>query len=116
MGFLVKVQIRQGNDGVILRGNEDGSVDFVKEIDSEKGLIYSPYKYFATIESALDRVFRMRCNNRDAETLQELLANVREERELLKKEFEGILAAPRPKRRAVDASEAEPTIPRRRKG
>lgn len=96
MGFVVRMKTRNGTEEIIMRGNEDGTVDFVKEITTtdketnKKSIVLNPYKYFVNIDSALDRIFRMRCNNRDAETVQELLANVKEERGLLRKEFEGI--------------------------
>lgn len=105
MGFVARMKTRNGTEEIIIRGNEDGTVDFVKELnvtDKETGkekLILNPYKYFITIDSALERIFRMRCNNRDAETIQEILANVKEERELLRKEFEGITTTTTRRRR-----------------
>jgi hypothetical protein len=117
MGFRISVKTRNGTEEVIMSGNDDGTVEFVKELtvkvaDTDQTKItYAPYKYFMNIDSAIDRIFRMRCNNRDADTLQELLKNVKEERELLQKEFSGQFPATR---RAAPVVEAAPT-PRRRR-
>lgn len=94
MGFQIRCKTRNGEQEVIMRGNDDGGVDFVREIeltDKDTGktkINLASYKYFSNIGSALNRLFEMRIANRDASTLQELLANVKEERELMQKEFE----------------------------
>lgn len=105
MGFLIKdIKTREGNETIIIRGCSDGTVEFVKEVTQtdkdtgEEKLVLVPYKFFSLIDNALDRLFRMRVCNRDAATLQELLANVKEEREAIRKEFEGILPQSRKKR------------------
>lgn len=104
MGFLVKVKTREEQNEIVIRGCEDGSVEFVREITSvdkdtgEESIILAAYKFYSNIDLALDKLFRMRCCNRDASTLQELLVNVKEERELLRKEFEGILPQSRRRR------------------
>ena len=103
MGFEIRMKTRDGDGEVILRGNNDGSVDFCREadgLDSEKNPIkvMQPFKFYSTLDMAINRLFKMRICNRDASTLQELLANVKEERELLAKEFEGITQSKRPVR------------------
>jgi len=105
MGFLIKAKTREGNNEVIIKGSNKGGVEFAKEVTSinektgEEQTVLVGYNFFASIDMALDKLFRMRCCNRDAETLQELLANVKEERRLLHEEFEGILPQARRARR-----------------
>ena len=98
MGFLIRdIKTRDGEGTVILKGNDDGTVEFCRpsmQVDSKTGEtveVMVGYKFFALLDNALDRLFRMRVCNRDATTLQELLVNVKQERELLQKEFEGII-------------------------
>jgi hypothetical protein len=98
MGFLIRnIKTRDGEGIVNIRGCDDGCVEFVRIsmtaeiVDKEKTgnevELILPYKFYNSIESALDKLFRMRVCNRDATTLQELMQNVKEERELLTTEF-----------------------------
>ena len=94
MGFLIEgIKTRDGDGSVTIRGCEDGNIEFVKWVVStntrtgEDTSGWAPYKYFASIEMALDKVFRMRVCNRDAKTLEELIVNVKEERASLHEEF-----------------------------
>lgn len=106
MGFLIRnIKTRDGEKVVNFRGCDDGVVEFVRlsiQTDKETGEekeVWVGYKFYNSIEAALDKLFRMRVCNRDAETLQELLVNVKEERELLRKEFESQLLNPIRRRR-----------------
>lgn len=90
MPFLIKLKTRCEDQEVQLRGNEDGSVDFVKEVVMNGKPTLVPYKYHTSIITAIDAVFRMRVNNREASTLEELLKNVKDEREFLKNEMRGV--------------------------
>lgn len=90
MGFMIKLKTRDEDNEITLRGNDDGTVDFVKEVNTATGLQLQPYKFFSSIESAVERIFKVRVNNREATTLEQLLKNVKEEREELRKEFAGI--------------------------
>lgn len=90
MPFLIKLKTRCEDQEVQLRGNENGSVDFVKEVEMNGKPTLVPYKYYTSIVTAIDAVFRMRVNNREASTLEELLKNVKDEREFLKNEMRGV--------------------------
>lgn len=105
MGFLIEgIKTRDGEGVINIRGCDDGSIEYVKWIVSingktgEETASWNPYKFYANVYQAIDKLFRMRICNRDAKTLEELLKNVKEERELLHKEFEGILSQSRPRR------------------
>jgi len=105
MGFLIKnISVRDEEKVIHIRGCNDGYVEFVKpviQIDKDSGVekeIWVGYAFYTNIEQALDKLFRMRICNRQADTLQELLNNVREEREALHKEFESSLTATRKRR------------------
>ena len=91
MGFIIRLKTKCENEEIILRGNDDGTVDFVKEVPSKDTFIIQPYKFFSSIENAIERIFKMRVNNREASTLQELLINVEQEREELRNEFKGLI-------------------------
>lgn len=90
MGFAIKLKTRCEDQEIQLRGNEDGTVDFVKEVVMNGKPTLVPYKYFTSIVTAIDAVFRMRVNNREAGNLEELLKNVKDEREFLKNEMRGV--------------------------
>lgn len=90
MGFLIKLKTRCEDQEVMLRGNDDGSVDFVKTVEMSGKPTLVPYKYYTSILTAIDAIFRLRVNNREASTLEELLKNVKEEREFLNNEMRGV--------------------------
>lgn len=105
MGFLIEGIKTRDADGVInIRGCDDGTIEYVKWVTSvnsktgEENANWSPYKFYASLEQALDKLFRMRVCNRDAKTLEELIRNVREEREALHEEFQSHLLNTRRKR------------------
>lgn len=110
MGFLIEVST--GEDGKLwLRGQDDGNVEFCRMVDlkdPKTGKMKPtpvPYKFYPTIDSALDKLFRMRVNSRNATTLQELLQNVREEREELRVLFTSEIASKqetKPKKEEVE--------------
>lgn len=103
MGFEIRIKTSEEGE-VILRGNNDGTIDFCKEVQGKDPktkkpvTLVQPYKYFVNIAEALNRVFQMRVNARNVETLKELLEAVEEEREELRKLFAGIEEKPKAKR------------------
>lgn len=107
MAFEFKCKTREGDGEIIIRGTNDGQVEFCREVnvldpETKKPtgeVSLQPFKFFAAIEHAIDKLFRMRVCNRDANSLEELLSNVKEERELLHNEFEGIFPQSQRKRR-----------------
>ena len=120
MGFLIEVST--GEEGKLwLRGQDDGGVEFCRMVDikdpktGKMKLTPIPYKFYPNIDSALDRLFRMRVNSRNATTLQELLQNVQEEREELRREFTSgvpFKQETKPKKEEIET----PTRSRRTKG
>ncbi len=120
MGFLIEVST--GEDGRLwLRSQDDGTVEFCRMTDfkdKETGKIKTmpvPYKFYPSIDSALDRLFRMRVNSRNASTLQELLQNVREEREELRLLFSRETSSQQPPKSKKPEIEDKPRS-RRTKG
>jgi len=88
----MQIELTIGEKVVVLRGNEDGTVDLCHwvPIRNKEGEMIDtpiPYKYFASIQSALQRVYEMRVCIRDATTLEKLLEHIKEEREWLRKEL-----------------------------
>lgn len=92
MGF--QVEVKTGDAGpVVLRGCADGTVEFCRwaeVIDPKtkiKGPQLVPYKWYASIEQAFERVFRMRVASYDAQNIKDLVAGIREIRAEIKKEM-----------------------------
>jgi hypothetical protein len=105
MGFVIKnIRVGGGLDPIHIRGADDGCVEFFKinkvinKDTGEESEIQASYKFYSSLEAALDKVFRMRVCNRDAKSLEELIANVKEERIALHEEFASTLLSNRRRR------------------
>lgn len=78
---------------VTLRGCSDGTVEMCawkEEKDKDTGEMVSrlvPFKWFANISQAFDRVARMRVASANAATLKELVAEIKKIREDIKHEL-----------------------------
>lgn len=92
MGF--QIEVKTGDAGpVTLRGCDDGTVEFCKwgeVIDPKtkvKRAALIAFKYYASIEQAFDKVFRMRVASAEATTLKELVQEIRRIRQDIKTEM-----------------------------
>lgn len=92
MGFTIEV--KTGDMGPLtLRGCADGTVEMCKwgESTNSETKVKTPaliaFKYYASIEQAFDRVFRMRVASSHAATLKELVADIKRIRVDIKEEM-----------------------------
>lgn len=91
MGF--EIEVKTGEMGPLwLRGCSDGCVEMckkgiikTKDQPDKEGLI--AFKYYASVEQAFDRVFRMRLASSEAKTLKELIFNIKAIRAEIKQEM-----------------------------
>ncbi len=88
------MEVKTGDAGVVtLRGCSDGTVEFCKWVDVKDPLTKEvkpalvPYKFYASIEQAFERVSRMRVASAAATDLKELIHAIRGIRADIKKEM-----------------------------
>jgi len=92
MGFEIEVKTGDGGP-VVLRGCADGTVEFCKRVevkDTKTGGVSSglqPYKFYANIEQAFNRIFSMRVASSTASDIKELVAAIKIIREDIKREM-----------------------------
>lgn len=79
-----QIELQTGDAGpVILRGCEDGSIEFCKWVeqkDKETGdmkPVLVPYKFYANVQQAFDRIARMRIASAQAKDLKELVTAIK---------------------------------------
>ena len=82
MGF--QIECKTGDAGpVTLRGCSDGTVEFCKWVEQkdkdtgEMKPVLVPYKFYANIVQAFDRIARMRIASAQANDLKELVAAIK---------------------------------------
>lgn len=92
--MLFQIEISTGEEGkVTLRGCADGTVEFCKWQDStdkdtkEVTTSLVPYKYYADVSQAMNKIMRMRIGSTNVTTLKELVLEIKNIREDLKKEM-----------------------------
>jgi hypothetical protein len=95
MGFEIK--LNTGDVGEVwLRGCGDGTVEMCKWEtlkplkDQDKSIVREglvPFKYYASIEQAMEKVIRMRVGSSQAATLKELVQTIKAIRSDLHKEL-----------------------------
>jgi len=80
----MQIELQIGKEPVVLRGNDDGTVDLCHWVDMKHGEVMKPvlipFKYFTSLASALHRVAEMKVCRSDASTLQELAQVFEEEK------------------------------------
>jgi hypothetical protein len=95
MAFEIKINTGEAGE-VWLRGCSDGTVEMCKwetlkplkdqdPNEVREGLV--PFKYYADISQAMNKVMRMRIGSANATTLTELISEVRNIRKDLQKEL-----------------------------
>lgn len=92
MGF--EIELKTGEAGnVILRGCGDGTVEMCRWQDTKDPktkqpvTILVPFKYYASIEQAFERVAKMRIGSSTASDIKELIHAIRGIRSDIKKEM-----------------------------
>lgn len=93
MGF--QIEVSTGDAGpVVMRGCEDGTIEFCKwqvkkdkETGEETGRELVAYKWYASLEQAWERVFRMRVCSSNAATIKELVQAVKQTRAEIRAEL-----------------------------
>lgn len=96
MAFIIEV--KTGDAGtVIMRGCPDGTVEFCKwgeQTDTAtktKKPALIPYKFYANIEQAFNRVLSMRVSSYEADNIKDLVQGIRSIRADIKTEMGGLV-------------------------
>ncbi len=87
----MQVEIKIGSETVTVRGNEDGTADLCHWVDMKHGDEITPtlipFKFYASLYSCLQRVLEMKVNRKHIFSLNELITEIKAERDWLRKEF-----------------------------
>lgn len=96
MGF--QIEVKTGDAGaVIMRGCSDGTVEFCKwgeatdSVTKEKRPALIPYKFYANIEQAFNRVFSMRVASCEADNIKDLVTGIKAIRADIKAEMGALI-------------------------
>lgn len=93
-----QIEVKTGDAGtVIMRGCADGTVEFCKWGETnhkETGSVRAqlvPYKFYANIEQAFNRILSMRVSSYEADNIKDLVQGIRAIRADIHKEMGGLI-------------------------
>jgi len=89
----MQIELKIGQKSVVMRGNDDGTVDLCQWVNYERsGVVVPtlvPYKFFSSLPVCLMRVFEMKVCKSDSTTLKQLSESIEAERVWLHNALKG---------------------------
>ena len=93
-----QIEVKTGDAGIVtMRGCSDGTVEFCRWVDcmdketKVKTPTLVPYKFYANIEQAFNRILSMRVSSYEASNIKDLVLGIRAIRADIKVEMGGLI-------------------------